>query len=276
MATLISNQASASYSFEGSSETLTTSSNIANTTLLDEYGLEIDIDSLQDTFNPGENITYSIVLNNTGRGTLNNFSIVLNDSIQNTYVSGSARLISSGNLISITPTPTSPLTFTIPDTLSSGESLTLLYLTNVSNSIDQSITSLTTTANATASSASTVTQIVSDTDSITLNRSLEASLFITKEVSQSTIYPNDSFDYILTITNTGLAEATNVVISDQLPNGFTINNITLNNGGIARTIDPSEYSISTTNLLTLPNNSSETINILPSSSVDLTITGSFN
>ena len=41
MATIISNQASATYTFDGSNQILTTSSNIANTTLLDDYSIGI-------------------------------------------------------------------------------------------------------------------------------------------------------------------------------------------------------------------------------------------
>lgn len=286
MAQIISNQAIISYSTEGSEERINATSNVANTTLLDAYGIEVSKQSLQQYFNPGENITYTIRVTNNGYKKLNNFKItdtVGGEGSNLTYMQYTARVSIGGEFIMINPTALNPLTFTIPNTLLAYESFTLTYVVTVSANLDSSILQIENTATVTARSASDPEDPTeySATDSATILRDMSANLVITKSASKPTIMNNDSYEYILSIENVGMSNATNVVITDELPKGFTVTSIRVENENFVHDYDPSEYVVNEENLLTLPSESGTAINVLAKQkSVDqgttIFIYGNFN
>lgn len=263
MATIISNQATATYTFDGTSELRNASSNIASTTLLDSYNLEVTSESLQENFTPNENITYLLNIKNTGILPLTKFIISENTEQLTTFIPNSARLITGANVLTIVPTQTSPLTFEIPNVLNTNDSFILIYSNKVS---DKNINNLMQIENLTTVSAlsgfdSSDTKRYIETCSHTLKRYTEANLVINKSVSKSSIYSNDCYDYILNITNNGLIEAKNVVIQDYLPQGFSVNSISFINNEENLIFNPNEYNISEDNVLTLPSNIETKINI---------------
>ena len=268
MAKIISNQATATYSVEGSSERRNVQSNIASTTLLDAYGLEVSKQSLQQTFSNGENVTYTIRVTNKGYRNLNNFTITDDLATPSqegalSYLPFTARLSINGDFIVLTPTSLSPLTFSVANTLLSNETFTITYVAVVGQSLPTSVLELTNTATVTARSAADLGDATqySASDTATIYRNNQANLSITKQVSKPTIRNSDSYEYILTITNNGLTEASNVVITDNLPEGFAVSGIRVENEDFVHDYEESEYVIDGANLLTLPSESGTAINV---------------
>ena len=262
MATIISNQASATYTFDGSNQILTTSSNIANTTLLDDYSIDISTITYQTTFSPGENITYSLLIKNTGTKEINDLKIStsFDDSLH--YLEDSSRLFSNGTMTNIIPTENNPLSYTINNTLlpNSTALLTFILKTNKTlpnNTLDLSIST-------TASINSNTQEIFSKQNSNKLSRLLSAELIISKQANKPTIQTDENLEYSLTIENTGLAEAKNVVITDTLPTGFNVESIFVESQNQTQIFNSDEYSIDTNNTLTLPTSSTKQLNIPPS------------
>ena len=66
MSQTISNQSQVSFSYEGSIETKTNTSNIVTTTINDSVNISVDKTSTNDCFKPGDIITYFVHITNTG------------------------------------------------------------------------------------------------------------------------------------------------------------------------------------------------------------------
>ncbi len=288
MAQIISNQANLTYSTQGSSVKKTASSNIANTTLLDAYGLEVSKQSFQQSYMPGENITFAIRVTNTGYKALNNFVVV--DAITEpeegtsymTYMPYTARVSIDGNFIAVNPTGLNPLTFNIPNELGFGESFTLTYVVTVLDTLPADVMEITNTATVTPSAVdgSVIVPKYVVSNNATIRRNTEANLVISKSVSKATIFDTDSYQYVLSISNMGLTDATNVVVTDTLPKGFTVTNIRLEDEDFVHDYDPSEYTIAENNLLTVPNDTGTAINVKAygeegAGEATLTISGNF-
>lgn len=294
MATIISNQATATYNFDGSDLTRSTTSNTVNTTVRDNYCVEIVKHNNNECFTPGENLTFTIEVTNCGCKSLRNFIItdnlgLVDDYRPLTYLDGTSTLIMNGNFTNITPTDTEPLTYEVPNTLNAGDSFFITYTVTVDPEISSEIMEIVNTVVVTATpcdsccgcNGNTVTQTVTASASSTTPRCVDANLVIFKEVNKDHICNCDSVEYTITLRNTGLTDATNVVVTDVLPAGFTINNIHIINDEINHNYDASEYTVDGSNLLTLPNNTGTVINVRsvePGVNHDtiVTITGTYN
>lgn len=260
MATTLTNQASATFVFEGSGDTRTVTSNIVNTQVLDEYCLEVEKDCYQECFKAGENITYSITVTNCGCRNLRCFTITDDLGCEQagdtplTYLAGSARISINGNTYEIAPTDTSPLTFSVPNTLELKESFTITYVATVDENISSEILEIVNTVHVSAKAACkhSCERYCASTTS-TLPRCNDAILRITKTASKSQVGCGDDLEYILTIENSGYLDATSIIVTDQLPENFTVNNIFIESEDNNHNYDVSEYDIDSNNILTIPN-----------------------
>ena len=264
---ILNNQANVTYTYTGARAPETRTSNVANTTLIEDYSFIINKQSLQSGYIPGDNITFIVTITNDGVNPLTNFSIT--DDLGRgsettsplTYILNSARLVVNDTTSIINPTSTDPLTFTIPTTLNSGESLNLVYVAEVNQTLSQDIDTITNSVSASATST-TGTNPVTETTSQTISRVNDASLVIIKQSNQSVINSGDALDYTITVSNQGTLPATDVVITDTLPDGFTVNSVSISQNGTTYTYAPSEYTIDlATNTLTLPNATGRPISI---------------
>jgi len=274
MATEVSNQATVNYTFSGSSTSITEASNVNVITLQDVNSLSLNKYTNDSTFSPGGTITYFVEITNTGSQYFTGVRIV--DDLPNylTYIPGTAILYINGQALSAQVAATNPLTFTLSP-LAGGNSMILSYVVRVSNLIPSSVTSLTNTVNGIGYAAMGE---ATDSSSTTITRSSSANLTVTKTASESSVNVNEVFQYFITMTNSGLTDAEINTIVDDLPNNFVINSITLRVGSTLTTLDPSDYTLSASNTLTIPSATGPNI-IIPASSSSgdgtgvITITG---
>lgn len=286
MATLINNSASATYGYgrEGQGSVV---SNVASTSLIEDFAISGTKTALKTDFRPGENITYQIYIRNDGTEPL--YNVTVSDDLGGvnnplSYIVGSASLNLNGLNSAITPTDLRPLEFVLPGVLSAGSQATITYIARVSSILPTTTDSIVNSSSITANEGSATGALISVDPVPTATITLEdfALLSITKDVSETEIVPGQSFSYTITLENSGNLDADGVVVTDVLPEGFDISSITLLSEGVTTVLDPTDYSVdSATNTLTIPNGSALSISVpaadaTGSGSVVITITGSIN
>ncbi|MBO5434638.1 MAG: DUF11 domain-containing protein [Clostridia bacterium] len=259
----ITNQASVSYSYEGSTLTRTNNSNIVTHSVRDEHSILVDKTSSSESFRVGQTITYFVKITNNGCSCLGSFEIRDNLGNENhtSYIDRTARLFKNGELTEITPTETSPLQFNVNERLGQDESLYLLYNVMVNENLGEDINELTNEVSVTAypCGCNCNDNGITVEDSLTIPRSEFAEVQITKYASCDDICCGDEIDYYITLTNTGTIDATNVIVTDQLPSAFTATEIHMDSNGEHYQFSSSEYTIDNANLLTLPNETGRAI-----------------
>lgn len=265
MATIINNSASATFSF-GDARTGSAQSNIATASLLDEFSISGIKGVLNTTYRPGENLTYYVQVQNTGTSTL--YNVTVSDDLGGednplTFVEGSAYTENNGVFTPIVPTSTRPLVFTLPEPLTSGQRVNIIFLARADVGTDAEVTDITNTATVTANSGSPTGAIVTADPSPTVTISLDdfANVTITKSVSDETLVAGVPFSYTFVLENVGNLPALGVVITDTLPDGFVISSITATTDGVTTVYDPTDYSLDSTNTLTLPTNEDKSITV---------------
>lgn len=265
----MTNQAYVSFSYEGSTETKTNSSNIVTHSTRDKYSISVEKTSTTDCFRAGENISYIITVTNTGCDCLNNFAVSDNlggEEDYLSYVEGSARIFINGAMHEITPTTISPLAFEIPERLEKETSFILQYNAHVRNDISSEVLEITNEVTVTGypcgcdCNCNNGNNYVTETATSTVSKCEYAEVLITKSISKDNVCCGEEVDYLITLTNTGSVDATNVVVTDQLPASFTATEIHMENNGNHYMFAKSEYDIDEANFLTLPN---ETGTIIP-------------
>lgn len=251
MATTITNQASVSFDYDGSTGTVTNESNVVSAIINDEYSFNLDLTSSSTSYRPGETITYFVKITNTGSAGLSNINVsddmaggVIN------YIPGTAQMIFNDNITPLSATSTNPLVLSLPMTLPAGESVIVTYNTTVDQILTTRVTEIVNTVTVTAVAG---TGTISKYASLTLTIEDYADVNIEKTQSSDNVNNNGTMVYTLTLTNRGNLDAGNVVITDQLPSQFSITSIVSDNNGTSHTYSSSEYDVSSSNVLTLPN-----------------------
>ena len=261
----IMNTATVNFSFAGSTEDYSETSNITTINVREENGLLIEKTAQVSTYAPGSIITYVLDIENTGT---NNFTGVrITDDLSGQgylyYVLGSAILYYNGEAQSPQIVSTDPLVFTLPP-LASGESMVLSYSAQVSFSLPQSINYITNTANGIGY---TTSGEVGGSGSAIIHRSEAANLSITKSSSENQVNVGESFNYYITLNNSGDTVANVNSITDSFQEYFVINTVSLKIGsGPNTTLLNTDYTIDSTNTLTVPSNSGPTITVPAASS----------
>lgn len=262
----INNTASVTYSF-GRSETASAVSNTATTNLIEEYSISGSKISNNETFRNGENLTYQISVSNDGTSSL--YNVTVSDDLGGetnplTFLDGSGTYNINGITAGIIPTGVRPLVFTLPSPLASGETATIVFVARVSAGLDASVTEITNTATITANEDSTTGTSISVTPSptVTVPRGEFADVTLTKDVSSAQITAGETFSYKITLSNSGNLDATGLIITDTLPDGFTIQSVTSETDGVTTTFSASDYEVdASTNTLTLPSGSTLSITV---------------
>lgn len=254
MATILNNSATLTYN--SGDNTASAASNVVSTSLLDSYSLTAQKVSANDSFRPSENITYLVTVTNTGTQPL--FDVEITDDLGGTgvplaYVENSALVIDGGVVTSVTPASTNPLIIPLVNALQSGESVTVVYVAQVSAVLEDGIDEITNTATASANRQSGTGPVVtSEPVSVTIFREDFAQVDIVKSVDKAVISSGDTLTYTFTIENSGNIPATNVVITDTLPEGFEITSIESETDGVTTVYDATDYTVDANNTLVLP------------------------
>lgn len=265
MAITINNSANITYKYGTSTDYAL--SNVAMTSLEEDYGLSAVKTSQNSNWRPGENLTFNISITNDGIEPLYGVSVQdnLGDDTNEllSYVAGSARMLRNNVLTGVTPTSTSPLTFVIPNTLLASETVTFSYVAKVRSDISNDIAEITNEATVvgheTSISGSTITVIPSP--SLTLPKASYAEVRIMKSVDKENIREGDTLTYTFELENSGNLEASNVVIEDDLPSAFVINSVKSLTNEVETVFETTDYSLDENNKLILPTSITKTISV---------------
>ena len=281
---IINNTASVTYNY-GRSEIGSAVSNTATTNLIEEFSITGTKLSNNQTFRNGENITYQISVTNDGTSPL--FNVTVGDDLGGiglplTFLDGSATYSVNGTITAIIPAIVNPLTFILPLPLYPGDTAIFTFVARVSSSLDETVDTIVNTATISANEGSETGNIISvnPSPSYTLVRGEFADVTLTKNVSSTQISSGEEFSYTITLSNSGNLEAMGVILTDTLPEGFTVSSITSETNGIVTTYSAGDYTIDTaSNTLILPTGTDITLSV-PASTGGLsgttivTITGS--
>jgi uncharacterized repeat protein (TIGR01451 family) len=180
---------------------------------------ELVIDKQADkvSASAGDTLTYTIRFSNIGQAAATGAQIV--DTLPAGVTFQSATLNGSP----ATPSGTNPYTFTVNSsgavsgTVAAGASGTLIITATVNNPLNPTVLSLTNTA----SLSSSQTAAISDTAKTGITgRGGEGgtpNLTINKIADKTLITPGDTVTYTLTLINSGTAYATNIQVTDDIP-----------------------------------------------------------
>lgn len=268
---MITNQANVNYTYLGARAPQLRDSNVTTLELVPSSRINIIKYPIGETYIPGENHGYILRIENTGTTELQNV-VVTDDLSQNNnleYVDGSASFsYNNSPWAPIVPTSETPLTFTLP-TLSSGDVYEIVFLATTTN--DSSVTSITNTATVTGTNGETVT---SDATS-TITAESFARLDIVKTQSTNSPSIGEYFTYTLTLTNSGNIEATDITVTDNLPNEFDLSSVELIENETTTTLSPTDYTYEN-NILTIPSSTSTLALSIPAGeSITFNINGTF-
>lgn len=270
----INNQANVNFTYVGARTPISQDSNITSTSILSATSISIIKYPLGNTFIQGENKSYIIRIENTGSTEINNVAVV--DNLGETavsvmeYVEGTASYSINNNPWSeIVPTNVEPLTFTV-GTLQAGDVYEIAYTARVIEGL--STTEITNTATVSGSFSG---EQVSDFATSTITQAAFARLSIVKSQSTENAILGDDFSYTISLQNVGNLEATGVILSDVLPEEFSLESVELTSGGITTTLDPSDYTY-TNNTLTIPSDTSTlNLSISPGETIVFIVNGRF-
>ncbi len=279
MAENIMNTSTVNYSFSGSPETRSETSNVSTVSLRAENSISVSKVAQNDTFIPGDTVTYALTIANTGASYFTGVRIVdnLGGGGYLTYVPGSAMLFYNQQYLRPEIASTNPLTFTLSP-LSPGQTMILTYSARVSNALPASVQTITNKVDATGY---TYNSTVTDTSSADITRSSVSSLGIVKSSTSDSVAPGEIFSYNITLTNQGTTTANVQSVTDSLPSNFKVSSVKLKVGnGTTTTLSNSDYVLDGNNNFTLPSSTGPTITVPGSTSAGagttvVTITGYF-
>jgi uncharacterized repeat protein (TIGR01451 family) len=223
-------------------------------------GLEITKTASSSQVSPGDTFTYTITVANTGSATASPVVITddLNDSLTGVSATydinpGSGQdgtcTVGAGNSISCPASGTISLAKSDGDEVAPENDVVAVTVTATAPS--DSCPTLLNTASAQLGNETPITSDQVTVDVVGCAPVLE----ITKEASTSQVSPGDSFGYTITVTNTGNADATGVVVTDDLDDTLTVDSAAYDiNGGSSSSCD-----LGAGNMIRCPASGSETL-----------------
>ena len=278
MPTNLPNRASISYN--GSGVVL---SNQTNTTLIDQYTVELTKTPVVDTVIAGGDAVYVISLANTGAGALDGATLTDNlggTENQLSYVDGSAQFYMNGELVTGTATPDADgVVFGYADTIIPGDNLLVIYAASVGIAQTGTITN---TVTADVPTAEQTQRIIVAQASATITITPVANVSIFKAASADTVQIGDTLTYTFTLMNTGSEAAENINFTDALPEQFNVTSVSYTVDGTETPIADTDYTIEAPNTLIIPADGSTLEIDIPAATEEgpgittITVTGTIN
>ena len=271
MATTITNEASTTYIFEGSSEILSATSNENSIVLQDPQGISLVKTSSVAELAAGEILTYTVQITNNSGQFFNGVRIIDNLGNGNlAYVLNSASLTVGTLTYPVNPISTNPLTFTLQQ-LSTGATMTLRYNVQVIFNLPSTVESITNTVQGIGYTASgTVTGFASNT----IQKKTDGELTIAKSASMTSVLPNQTFSYIITLSNNSETVAQIDAVTDQLPANFVVTGVFARVGsGVNVELTSEQYDLNGTNLITIPSSTGPNLTVPANGTTIITISG---
>jgi len=216
--------------------------NTTSTVLTVSYGLEVSHSAYPETFGNGDTILYTVVLRNTGSGTLVLPTVTVDlggDALS--YVPGSAAAFLYDGT-GLRPYPftvvVGSVTFNFTQPIPAGSQVIVFYQARVNEGAGETIVS---TATATAYEGVATGPAITDSDTATVTRT---PISIVKS-APARAEVGDSISYLFTITNNTDENVALDQLTDQLPEQFSLTGITLTaNGAVTPLSEGSDYTIS--------------------------------
>lgn len=270
----ITNEATATYQFNGSTQTETTTSNVNTVFLQTNNGLELTKSGSPSTFLAGDIIDYTVTITNTSGSFYTGVRIIDDLGGNNlAYVLGSATLTVGTLTYPVTPVATNPLTFTLQQ-LNVGQTMTLRYRAQVIFNLPSTTNTIT---NRVRGIGYTSTGTIEGATSFTIQKKTSDALSLDKSASVTETSPNETISYYLRLTNFNSVDAIALSVSDQLPQNFVVTSIGLQIGtGSVINLDATDYTLTDGNFLTLPSLSGPIISVPSGETTTIIITGYFN
>ena len=147
----------------------------------------------------GDSLTYNITLSNNGQGSLTN--LVITDTLPDGVSLASAPDATSGSAV--------PVQWSIAR-LDPGDSQSFTVEGTAQSTGDQTNSIAVTSAEGATATANAVTRVVA------------SDVSVTKSVDLDTVILGESLTYIITVTNNGDGDASNVGVVDLIPDGLTV------------------------------------------------------
>lgn len=282
MATNLPNRAQVTYIYGNSQETAL--SNETNTTLLDEFTMEVTKTAVASGIRSGSNAAYILRIDNSGPGTLYNPTITddLGNSSVNAdpplkYIEGSAKFYVNGDPAAGTASSSeNQIVFSSGAALQPGDNLIVVYAASVDETQAGTITN---TITAQANSGSASGALITDTATATITLTPYANISIFKTADKASVVSGDTLTYTFTLMNTGAQAADSISFVDALPSEFTVTSVSYTTNGTTTPIDSTDYSITTPNTLTIPDVGSSLVISVPAATTEgpgittITVTG---
>ncbi len=135
MATILESQAYISFLYDGITDALAATSNVAATTLADACSVTVTKTPLSATFRNGDYVSYVLRIENTGSAALSGVTVTDDLSAgELVYLTDSLRVYIDSNLVAVTPTTVgTSLSFTLPVNIASGEAVIAVYTARVTS-----------------------------------------------------------------------------------------------------------------------------------------------
>lgn len=282
MATNLPNRAQVTYTYGNSQETAL--SNETNTTLLDEFTMEVTKTAIASGIRSGSNAAYILRIDNSGPGTLYNPTITddLGNSSVNAdpplkYIEGSAKFYVNGDPAAGTASSSeNQIVFSSGAALQPGDNLIVVYAASVDETQAGTITN---TITAQANSGSASGALITDMATATITLTPYANISIFKTADKASVVSGDTLTYTFTLMNTGAQAADSISFVDALPSEFTVTSVSYTTNGTTTPIDSTDYSITTPNTLTIPDVGSSLVISVPAATTEgpgittITVTG---